>query len=107
MAIVGVLFDIDGVLVTSWRPIAGASKTLRTLSDHQIACSYLTNTTTRTRVQIAELLTEAGMAVRADEVITAAGVKHYQEIDVPAELAWTIVAETSPWVADTRWARSD
>ena len=72
MAIGGVLFDIDGVLVTSWRPIPGASKTLRTLSDHQVACSYLTNTTTRTRVQIAELLTEAGMAVRADEVITAA-----------------------------------
>ena len=72
MAIGGVLFDIDGVLVTSWKPIEGASKTLRTLSDHQIACSYLTNTTTRTRVQIAELLTEAGMAVRSDEVITAA-----------------------------------
>ena len=72
MAIGGVLFDIDGVLVTSWKPIDGASQTLRTLSDNQIACSYLTNTTTRTRVQIAELLTEAGMAVRADEVITAA-----------------------------------
>ena len=38
---------------------------------------------------------------------TAAGVKHYQVIDVPAELAWTIVAEASPWVADTRWARLD
>jgi putative membrane protein len=37
---------------------------------------------------------------------TAAGVKHYQVIDVPAELAWAIVAEASPWVADTRWARS-
>src|ERR1700756_4954768 len=32
MAIGGVLFDIDGVLVTSWEPIPGASKTLRTLS---------------------------------------------------------------------------
>ena len=72
MAIGGVLFDIDGVLVTSWKPIAGAAETLKTLSDHQIACSYLTNTTTRTRAQIAELLTDAGMAVRADEVITAA-----------------------------------
>lgn len=37
---------------------------------------------------------------------TAAGVKHYQVIDVPAGLAWTIVGEASPWVADTRWARS-
>src|SRR3954470_24944255 len=72
MAIGGVLFDIDGVLVTSWKPIPGASKTLRTLSGHQIACSYLTNTTTRTRVQIAQLLSDAGMDVSADEVITAA-----------------------------------
>jgi HAD superfamily hydrolase (TIGR01450 family) len=74
MAIGGVLFDIDGVLVTSWRPIPGAAKTLRTLADHQIARSYLTNTTTRTRAQIAELLTGAGMPVTADEVITAAAL---------------------------------
>ena len=72
MAIGGVLFDIDGVLVTSWKPIAGAAETLQVMARNQIACSYLTNTTTRTRVQIAELLTEAGMVVRADEVITAA-----------------------------------
>ena len=72
MAIGGVLFDIDGVLVTSWEPIPGAAETLRTLADSQVACAYLTNTTTRTRAQIADLLTEAGMSVRADEVITAA-----------------------------------
>ncbi|EKF25395.1 HAD hydrolase, IA, variant 1 family protein [Mycolicibacterium hassiacum DSM 44199] len=72
MAIGGVLFDIDGVLVTSWQPIPGAAETLRRLADAQIACSYLTNTTTRTRAQIAELLTRAGMEVHADEVITAA-----------------------------------
>jgi HAD superfamily hydrolase (TIGR01450 family) len=72
MAVGGVLFDIDGVLVTSWRPIPGAADTLRTLSEHQIARSYLTNTTTRTRQQIAELLCAAGMDVAVDEVITAA-----------------------------------
>jgi len=72
MAIGGVLFDIDGVLVTSWKPIPGAREALAALVDNQIACAYLTNTTTRTRAQIADLLTEAGMAVRADEVITAA-----------------------------------
>lgn len=72
MVIGGVLFDIDGVLVTSWQPIPGAPETLRLLADHQIACSYLTNTTTRTRVQIADALTAAGMRVRPDEVITAA-----------------------------------
>lgn len=72
MATGGVLFDIDGVLVTSWKPIDGAAETLRALADNQIARSYLTNTTTRTRVQIAELLTDAGMDVAPDEVITAA-----------------------------------
>lgn len=72
MAIGGVLFDIDGVLVTSWQPIDGAAQTLRILAENQIARSYLTNTTTRTRAQIADLLSEAGMDVAADEVITAA-----------------------------------
>lgn len=74
MAIGGVLFDIDGVLVTSWQPIEGAAETLQVLADNQIARCYLTNTTTRTRTQIADLLTEAGMAVTPDEVITAAAL---------------------------------
>ncbi len=72
MAIGGVLFDIDGVLVTSWQPIPGAAAALRTLSEHQIARSYLTNTTTRTRTQIADLLSTAGMTVAPDEVVTSA-----------------------------------
>ncbi|QUR68530.1 HAD-IIA family hydrolase [Mycobacterium spongiae] len=67
----GVLFDIDGVLVLSWRPIPGAAETVQQLASHHIACSYLTNTTTRTRRQIAQALGEAGIAVAADEVITA------------------------------------
>jgi HAD superfamily hydrolase (TIGR01450 family) len=74
MTVGGVLFDIDGVLTTSWEPIAGAAEALRALNSHQIACSYLTNTTTRTRQQIADALGRAGMQVRADEVITAAAL---------------------------------
>ena len=34
----------------------------------------------------------------------AAGLKSYQVIDVPAELAWTIAAAASPWVADNEWS---
>ncbi|RDH77349.1 hypothetical protein DVS77_17730 [Mycolicibacterium moriokaense] len=37
---------------------------------------------------------------------TAAGVKHYQVIDVPAERSWSIAAAASPWVADSHWARA-
>ncbi len=36
---------------------------------------------------------------------TAAGRKRYQVIDAPAELAWSVAAQASPWVADSIWAR--
>ena len=36
---------------------------------------------------------------------TAAGVKQYQVIDVPVELAWSVAASASPWVARNRWSR--
>lgn len=35
---------------------------------------------------------------------TAAGVKAYRLIDVPAELAWSIAGSASPWVGDSAWA---
>lgn len=72
MVVGGVLFDIDGVLTTSWEPIPGAAETLQLLADSQIARSFLTNTTARTRAQIAATLSGGGMAVHADEIITAA-----------------------------------
>lgn len=36
---------------------------------------------------------------------TAAGVKGYRVLDVPAELAWSVAATASPWVADNEWVR--
>ena len=36
---------------------------------------------------------------------TAAGVKAYRVIDVPAASAWAVAASASPWVAESRWAR--
>ena len=37
---------------------------------------------------------------------TAAGVKRYQVIDVPVEVAWSIAAGVSPWVAHNRWVQT-
>lgn len=34
---------------------------------------------------------------------TAAGVKGYRVLDVPADLAWAVAATASPWVADNEW----
>ena len=36
---------------------------------------------------------------------TAAGVKGYRVLDVPAAQAWSVVAAASPWVADNEWRR--
>lgn len=36
---------------------------------------------------------------------TAAGVKGYRVLDVPAELAWSVAASASPWLCDNDWAR--
>jgi putative membrane protein len=37
---------------------------------------------------------------------TAAGVKGYRVLDVPEELAWSVAAAASPWVAQNEWART-
>lgn len=36
---------------------------------------------------------------------TAAGVKRYEVVDVPAEQAWAIAGAVSPWVGASSWAR--
>lgn len=35
---------------------------------------------------------------------SAAGVKRYEVVDVPADLAWSIAATTSQWLVSTDWA---
>ncbi|MBJ7341447.1 PH domain-containing protein [Mycolicibacterium sp.] len=37
---------------------------------------------------------------------TAAGVKGYRVLDVPAEMAWSVAATASPWVLGNDWAHS-
>jgi len=72
------------------------------LADHQIARSYLTNTTTRTRQQIASALCAAGMDVRPDEVITAAALTaDYVRATTRAPRCFLVnngqIADDMPW----------
>jgi HAD superfamily hydrolase (TIGR01458 family) len=67
----GVLIDIDGVLTVSWEPIDGASDALATIRRSSLPLRFATNTTTRTRAEVAELLGHAGMPVEVDEILTA------------------------------------
>lgn len=67
----GLLIDIDGVLVVSWHPLPGAQRALQTLRAAGIPMRFLTNTTSRTKAQITDALFRVGLAVDADEVLTA------------------------------------
>lgn len=70
-AIDGLLLDIDGVLAVSWEAVPGAAETVSGLRREQIPFRLITNTTTNTRTEIAGLLRGTGIAVSADEIVTA------------------------------------
>ena len=66
-----VLLDVDGVLVVSWKPVLGAVEALHTLRRAGVRLRFLTNTTSRTRAQVASALWEAGFALEEAELFTA------------------------------------
>jgi HAD superfamily hydrolase (TIGR01458 family) len=67
----GVLLDIDGVLTVSWEPLPGAVETLAWLRANDVTFRLVTNTTTHTRVALARTLSDAGLVVSANEIVTA------------------------------------
>lgn len=66
-----VLLDIDGVLTVSWRALPGAAETLTWLRNRGIDFGLVTNTSSRSRCEIAAALAEAGMGVDAQRIFTA------------------------------------
>jgi HAD superfamily hydrolase (TIGR01458 family) len=67
----GVLLDIDGVLTVSWEPLSGAIETVRWLTTEGVEFRLVTNTSSRTRREIATLLARAGMEVGERRILTA------------------------------------
>ncbi len=67
----GVLLDIDGVLTVSWRPLPGAVETVRWLQGHDVDFRLVTNTSSRSRREMADLLAAAGMEVGGARILTA------------------------------------
>ncbi|MCQ4082063.1 HAD-IIA family hydrolase [Streptomyces sp. RB6PN25] len=68
------LVDIDGVLTVSWKPLPGAVEAMAQLRERGLPVALVTNTTSRTRASIARTLSEAGLPVRLDDVLTAPAV---------------------------------
>jgi len=71
VGIEGVLLDIDGTLVVSWEPVAGAAEAVGWLRERRIPFRLVTNTTSQSRRQLAASLVGAGIPVEPEEVITA------------------------------------
>ncbi|SNY81418.1 HAD-superfamily subfamily IIA hydrolase, TIGR01458 [Nocardia amikacinitolerans] len=68
----GVLYDIDGVLVTSWHEIEGARDAVRELREKGLRRAFLTNTTSRTCAEIGSRLKSEGFEIDTEEIVTAA-----------------------------------
>lgn len=69
--IAGLLVDIDGVLTVSWRALPGIPEAFVRLRSGGTPMRLATNTTTRTRAEIARLLGGLGIEVDAAEILTA------------------------------------
>jgi HAD superfamily hydrolase (TIGR01458 family) len=67
----GVLLDIDGVLTVSWAPLPGAVETIRWLRDQDLPFRLVTNTSSKSRREIAALLGDADMPVDQEHIVTA------------------------------------
>jgi HAD superfamily hydrolase (TIGR01458 family) len=67
----GLLLDIDGVLVTSWDPIAGAIEAMAAFRAAGLPVCLITNTTTHPRAELATTLNRAGFDVAPDMIVTA------------------------------------
>lgn len=65
-----VLFDIDGVLTVSWRPIEGAVDAVAAVRDTGLPVRFLTNTTSRSQGAVVTALRHAGFDLADDEVLT-------------------------------------
>jgi HAD superfamily hydrolase (TIGR01458 family) len=68
-----ILIDVDGVLHVSGDLIKGAPEAVRRLRDNGHRLRFVTNTTTRSRAQLAEGLRALGIDAADDELQTAAG----------------------------------
>ncbi len=71
MALEGLLLDIDGVLAVSWEPLPGAVDAVRRLRERGIPFRLITNTTTKTRADLASTLRRAGFDIGDEEIVTA------------------------------------
>ena len=68
----GVVLDMEGVLHVDWCAIPGSPEAVAELQERGLATGVLTNTTGKTRADIAERLGRMGFPIAAAQITTAA-----------------------------------
>ena len=66
-----VLLDVDGVLTVSWKALPGARETIAVLKAADKPFQLVTNTTMKTRAELARLLQQGGLDISIDQIVTA------------------------------------
>jgi len=70
----GILLDIDGVLYVGDEPIEGAHHALRELREMAAGVRLVTNTTSRSRREVYDHLSQLGFEISVEEVLTPAAM---------------------------------
>lgn len=68
----GIVLDMEGVLHVDWHPVEGSPEAVTELRRRGIELAILTNTTGKTRVEIAARLATMGFEFDAGRIVTAA-----------------------------------
>ncbi|HLN05083.1 MAG TPA: TIGR01458 family HAD-type hydrolase [Acidimicrobiales bacterium] len=67
-----ILFDIDGVLTVSWKPLPGAAEAVSLMRKAGWSLAFVTNTSSMSRRILGQQLADAGIEARIEEIFTAA-----------------------------------
>ena len=68
----GIVLDMEGVLHVDWEPLPGADRAVAELRSRGLELAILTNTTGRTRADLAKRLAGLGLEFPSERIVTAA-----------------------------------
>ena len=82
------LFDLDGVFYVGDTKITGSAEVIRWVNDHEIPHLFVTNTTSRPRTALVEKLSDFGIEVNADSILTpAVAAVHWIKAHISGNIA--------------------
>lgn len=89
----GILFDLDGVLYNAEEPIPGAAETVEWACQEAVPHLFVTNTTSRSRADLAAKLAQLGIPGNEEQILTpSVATVGWLRVDSPPALALFVPA---------------